>query len=177
MIWPMKSISLLIVSVAVCLLMIGIFPIYSYSQETSVESAEDAVAVESPEYVYNSAGRRDPFVPLVQQIRQSKAKPTRNLGPLEKFDLSQFRLLAMLIVKGTPRAMVKAPDGKSYSVKPGDLIGPNGGVVARIETKTVAIDEASGQRIEKSPDRIVVEEVIIDSYTGRSNKEERYIEM
>jgi hypothetical protein len=73
--------------------------------------------------------------------------------------------------------MVKAPDGKSYTVKPGDLIGSNGGIVKRIETKTVVIDESSGQRIEKSPDRVVVEEIGADSYTGKEFKEFRYIEM
>lgn len=146
--------------------------------------AQDALAVSSQEedtqnvdFAYSPAGRRDPFAPLIQKILKTTKKPTRDLGPLEKYQLSQFRLLAMLIIDGSPRAMVKSPDGKSYTVKLGDLIGPNNGVVKRIETKTIDIDETTGQRIEKSPDRIVVEETGIENYTGKVFKEERYIEM
>lgn len=141
-------------------------------------SSVSASSVEDPVYTYSAAGMRDPFAPLVQkESRVGSEKPKRELGPLEKFELSQFRLLAMMIVQGSPRAMVKAPDGKSYTVKVGDMIGPNGGVVTRIETKTAEIDNMTGQRVEKSPDRIVVIESGVDSYTGKVFKEELYIEM
>jgi hypothetical protein len=129
------------------------------------------------EFTYNPIGHRDPFTPLVNKIFKTGTRPKRDLGPLEKFQLSQFRLMAMLIIKGTPRAMVKAPDGKSYTVKPGDLIGQRGGVVTKIETKTVGADPVTGQRVELSPDRVVVEETGVDNFTGKSFKEERYIEM
>ena len=72
--------------------------------------------------------------------------------------------------------MVKAPDGKSYTVNVGDYIGTNDGLVKKIETKVISIDE-NGLRVEKSPDRIVVEEGGIDSYTGQEIKENRYIAM
>jgi len=153
-----------------------VFTAYSYSEDDKSVTT-DSVVSEDAKYMYNPVGLRDPFAPLVKEIRKSSAKPKRNLGPLEKFQLGQFRLMAMLIVKGTPRAMVKAPNGKSYTVKPGDLIGPNGGVVKSIETKTTVIDEITGHRIIKSPDRVVVEETVVDSFSGKYFKEERYIEM
>jgi len=153
-----------------------VFVAYSYSEDDK-SVATDNVISEDEKYTYNPVGLRDPFAPLVKEIRKSSARPKRNLGPLEKFQLGQFRLMAMLIVKGTPRAMVKAPNGKSYTVKPGDLIGPNGGVVKRIETKTTVVDEVTGQRIIKSPDRVVVEETVVDSFSGKFSKEERFIEM
>ncbi len=84
--------------------------------------------------------------------------------------------MAIMIVKGTPRAMVKAPDGRSYTVKVSDYIGMNEGRVKRIETKVIEID-STGMRVEKSPDRIVVEESGIDSYSGKTIKESRYIVM
>lgn len=167
-----------IVSVfAVSLLLVCLLPKFNYAADKVVSDNDSVASTAEPTFTYNPVGLRDPFAPLVQKIRQSYVKPKRNLGPLEKFQLSQFRLMAMMIVKGTPRAMVKAPDGKSYTVKIGDPIGPNGGVVTRIETKTVELDEASGQRLEKSPDRVVVEETGVDNYTGKIFKEERYIEM
>ena len=93
---------------------------------------------------------------------------------MERFELSQFRLMAIMIVKGNPRAMVKAPDGKSYTVQVDDYIGMNGGKVKNIETKVLAVDE-NGMRVEKSPDRIVVEEVGIDVLSGKETIENRYI--
>lgn len=131
-------------------------------------------------FTYSPKGRRDPFKPLIQEkaqsVKKSKGRAEKLRGPLEKFELSQYRLIAMMVVKGVPRAMVKAPDGKSYTVKVGDYIGLNGGIVKKIETKVVDVD-ANGMRIEKSPDRIVVEEVGVDSYTGNEVRENRYIAM
>lgn len=129
------------------------------------------------DYRYSPVGRRDPFAPLVKKIRKDFLKVKRNLGPLEKFELNQFRLVALMIIQGSPRAMVESPDGNSYTVKLGDLMGPNGGVVKQIQAKVVEIDSNTGQRIEKSPDRIVIEEKGVDTYTGRTFKETRYVEM
>lgn len=173
MILSHKSLQVLVVSLVASIVLAGEFPALVHAQD----SVSTDIKVEQPEYVYSPIGRRDPFAPLVQKIKKMSTKPEKEKGPLEKFELSQFRLMALLIIQGTPRAMVKAPDGKSYTVKPGDLIGSNGGIVKRIETKTVVIDESSGQRIEKSPDRVVVEEIGADSYTGKEFKEFRYIEM
>ena len=132
------------------------------------------------EFAYSPRGRRDPFKPLVGEkvvaAKKIKGKSNRIKGPLEKFELGQYRLVALMVVKGVPRAMVKAPDGKSYTVKVGEYIGMNDGLVRKIETKVVEIDD-SGMRVENSPDRIVVEEVGIDSYTGKLTKENRYIVM
>ena len=132
-------------------------------------------------FVYSPQGRRDPFEPLLPKeplIGEvvKKTRPEKVKGPLEKFELKQFRLIAIMVVQGTPRAMVKAPDGKSYMVKVDDYIGINGGIVKDIQTKVVDID-GSGMRIEKSPDRIIVEEAGVDSVTGKEVKEDSYIVM
>jgi len=144
------------------------------SLDVNISSADDN------QFAYSAQGRRDPFKPLIQEkqpvVRKSKGRPDEVKGPLERFELSQYRLIALMVVKGVPRAMVKAPDGKSYTVKIGEYIGMNDGIVKNIETKVIGIDE-NGMRIEKSPDRIVVEEVGVDSYTGSETKENRYIVM
>ncbi|MCK5914266.1 MAG: pilus assembly protein PilP [Desulfuromusa sp.] len=130
-------------------------------------------------FSYGPRGRRDPFKPLVQKKEYAK-KPSRRVnkikGPLEMFELDQYRLIAIMVVKEVPRAMIKAPDGKSYTVKIGQYIGLNDGIVKNIETKIVGISE-NGLRVEKSPDRIVVEEIGIDSYSGNEVKENRFIVM
>jgi Tfp pilus assembly protein PilP len=137
-------------------------------------------SVAESQFTYSPKGRRDPFKPLIQEkqpiVKKSKGRPDKVKGPLERFELSQYRLIALMVVKGVPHAMVKAPDGKSYTVKVGEYIGMNDGIVKNIETKIVEVDK-NGMSIEKSPDRIVVEEVGIDSYTGSEIKENRYIVM
>ncbi|WP_321370714.1 pilus assembly protein PilP [uncultured Desulfuromusa sp.] len=145
-----------------------------------LSSTADDSAAEESQFSYSPKGRRDPFKPLIKEIkpvvRKSKARPDKVKGPLEQFELSQYRLIALMVVKGAPRAMVKAPDGKSYTVKVGEYIGMNDGIVKSIETKVIGLDE-NGLRIEKSPDRIVIEEIGIDSATGGEVKENRYIVM
>jgi Tfp pilus assembly protein PilP len=180
MIWVDRSLLALVVLLSAATLMVGICPVAVQAQEaeTSVPVEVNTVMpAEKPEFVYSPAGRRDPFAPLIKQLRRGKVRSKKDKGPLEKYELGQFRLMALLIIEGTPRAMVKAPDGKSYTVKPGDLIGPNGGIVKRIETKIVALDEISGQRIVKSPDRLVIEEIGVDNFTGKEFKDYRYIQM
>lgn len=135
---------------------------------------------EGDSFAYSPKGRRDPFKPLIQEKKKvaktKKGRSEKLKGPLEKFELSQYRLIALMIVKGVPRAMVKAPDGKSYTVNVGDYIGMNDGFVKKIETKVISVD-GNGLRVMKSPDRIVVEEGGINSYTGQEVKENRYIVM
>jgi type IV pilus assembly protein PilP len=156
------------------------------STMTMAETSDDAVTAEvaaegemAGEFTYNPGGRRDPFAPLIRRDEppaaiQTTRRPEELRGPLERFELRQLRLIAVMVVKGDPRAMVAAPDGKSYTVKIDDYIGINGGKVKDIQTRAIGVDE-QGVRVEKNPDRIVVEEVGIDSVTGNTVKEERYI--
>lgn len=166
-----------------CLVCLLVWPLVP---STVLAAQDDAVQVETAQqgaedvFTYSPMGRRDPFKPLIEKkqpiAKTVNKRPEKVKGPLERFELNQFRLMAIMIVKGAPRAMVKAPDGKSYTVKVDDYIGMNDGQVKNIETKVIDIDE-NGMRVEKSPDRIVVEELGIDSLSGKEIKENRYIVM
>lgn len=151
----------------------------SFAQQDVVASVETPQGI-TEKFTYSPMGRRDPFKPLIEKTekiaKKINTRPEKIKGPLEKFELGQFRLMAIMIVKDAPRAMLKAPDGKSYTVNVNDYIGMNDGVVKNIETKVIQVDE-NGMRVEKSPDRIVVEELGIDGATGKQVKENRYIVM
>ncbi len=147
----------------------------------NLNNADKEVTTTNDSFAYSPQGRRDPFEPLVTKdpvIGEvvKKIRPESLKGPLEKYELKQFRLLAIMVVRGTPHAMVEGPDGKSYTVKVDDYIGMNGGVVKDIQTKIIDVD-TNGMRIEKSPDRIVVEESGHDSTTGKEVIDYRYIVM
>lgn len=158
------------------LMVIFVQPLYV----AAAEQNEELNVSSEKSFFYSPMGRRDPFKPLIEKkekiATKTHARSEEIKGPLEKFELDQFRLIAIMIVNGAPRAMVNAPDGKSYTVKVNDFIGLNGGKVTNIETKIIDIDQ-SGMRIEKSPDRIVVEEQRIDILGGNETQENRYIVM
>jgi Tfp pilus assembly protein PilP len=165
--------------VAVSLFMIP--PASIRADQTDASGAVEVAAVveSSAGFSYNPGGRRDPFAPLIRRDEpavkvQTNRRPEALRGPLEQYELRQLRLIAVMVVRGDPRAMVAAPDGKSYTVKVDDYIGINGGKVKNIQTRAMGVDE-QGIRVEKNPDRIVVEEVGIDSLSGNTVKEERYI--
>ncbi len=64
-----------------------------------------------PPLAYESKGRRDPFVPI--QITREK---------VSGLDVSTVKLVGV-IGSGRLLALVEAPDGLGYIVKPGDVLG------------------------------------------------------
>lgn len=115
-------------------------------KKTRPPKIETVQPVKEPEeeiqkkFVYSPTGRRDPFEPLVKK-GEKKGPSTEPLTPLQRFDLGQFRLQAVLIGKGAPRAMVSAPDGKTYILSPGIKIGKREGVVTAITRESVQVEE------------------------------------
>ena len=92
------------------------------------------------EFVYVTDGRRDPFVPL-SRIRRPIEASDEPATPLQSYDLSQFRLAGVIVGKGASKAMVIAPDGKSYILSKGVKIGKNSGVVITISSESVLVEE------------------------------------
>lgn len=93
-----------------------------------------------PAFVYDPAGRRDPFEPLVL-IRKPVNRSDLPQTPLQTFEIGQLRLIGVIVGKGSPRAMVVAPDGKAYILQKGVLIGKNNGRVKDIRSETVLVEE------------------------------------
>lgn len=110
-------------------------------KKAKVEQLAETVGEAPQGFVYSPTGRRDPFEPLVKKEAKKKEQNVIPLTPLQRFDLGQFRLQAVLIGKGAPRAMVSAPDGKTYILSPGIKIGKREGVVTKITRESVEIKE------------------------------------
>lgn len=114
--------------------------------------ALDSVGTGDAESGYNPAGRIDPFEPLFQ-ARQEKMSPGSmksqsirdarrgKLTPLEKLDISQLTLTA--IIQGQQRnvAMVQESTGKGHVIKKGTYLGINSGRVVEITKNAVVIEE------------------------------------
>ena len=101
---------------------------------TALASAETKT---SEEYTYRPAGRRDPFAPIIsKQERKSVIGP-----PLERYNISEFKLSGIVWGGFGYNAMLEGPDGKGYFVRVGTIIGPNRGVIKKITQNTIVIEE------------------------------------
>lgn len=92
-----------------------------------------------PVFTYKRAGRRDPFKPLIQ--RAGKPPPGTHRPPLERYNINDFKLTAIMWGGFGYNAMVEGPDGKGYFVRVGTVIGPNRGVVKKIMRHQMVIEE------------------------------------
>jgi type IV pilus assembly protein PilP len=96
---------------------------------------------------YDSKGKIDPFEPLIQEKPPQEDKPVvdnrpkRILTPLEKIELSQIRLVAVIIMENRSIAMVEEASGKGYEVEIGTYIGKNQGKVFEIRESSIVVKE------------------------------------
>lgn len=69
--------------------------------------------------------------------------------PLQRYELEQLKLVAIIWGINSSIATLEAPDGKGYQIKKGDLVGSRDGRVKRIEKDRVIVEErfteASGE--------------------------------
>ena len=96
---------------------------------------------------YNPKGRVDPFEPLFKQqtvvakTPKKKRKKRVPRTPLERIDLSQLKLVAIVLAKSGNRAMVEESSGKGYIISKGTYIGTNAGKVTQIQRHKVIVAE------------------------------------
>jgi type IV pilus assembly protein PilP len=100
--------------------------------------AEVAEAEPEEEYRYDPAGKPDPFRSFVKLEDDLDEGLTT---PLERFDLSQLEVTAIIWGSDRPRALVRDPAGKGYIVSSGTPIGKNKGRVVSIQDNTVLVKE------------------------------------
>jgi type IV pilus assembly protein PilP len=106
---------------------------------TKVGEKKEPEKKEEAEYSYNPAGKPDPFKPFIQSAsRGSKTAPST---PLQKFDISQLKLVAIITASDGNIALVEDATGKGYFLKKGTWIGKNDGKVTKILKDTVIIQE------------------------------------
>ena len=96
---------------------------------------------------YNPKGKVDPFEPLFKQktvvAKTAKKKRKKRVPrtPLERIDLSQLKLVAIVLAKSGNRAMVEESSGKGYIISTGTYIGTNSGKVTNIQRHKVIVAE------------------------------------
>jgi type IV pilus assembly protein PilP len=107
--------------------------------------------------IYDPKSRVNPFKALIRDTPKKKVKKekkkrkiSRPKTPLEKSDLGQLKLVAVISTGETDSAILEENTGKGYVVEVGTYVGLN-----------------SGQIIKTESDRIVIKETVED-ITGKS---------
>jgi type IV pilus assembly protein PilP len=96
--------------------------------------------------LYDPRGKIDPFEPLFKEEKVVAAKKTERKKriprtPLERIDLSQLKLVGIILATSGNRALVEEASGKGYVIKNGTFIGTNGGKIISIQKETVTVEE------------------------------------
>jgi type IV pilus assembly protein PilP len=96
--------------------------------------------------IYSPKGKIDPFEPLFREtpaLAGGKAKPKKRTPrtPLERIDISQLKLVGIILASSGNRALVEESNGKGYVIKTGTYIGTNSGKVVKIEKDKVVVAE------------------------------------
>ena len=119
---------------------------------------------------YDPKGRIDPFIPLVRDepVKVEKEEAIDAKGevvierpktPLEKIELSQLKLRAIIRAPSGNKALVEESTGKGYIITTGTYIGRRDGKVTKI-----------------LKDRVVVEE-LIENFEGKMTATEKEIKL
>ena len=88
-------------------------------------------------YRYDPEGKPDPFRSFIRREPELEA----HQSPLERFDLSQLSVSAIMWGTDRPRALITDPAGKGYIVSEGEAIGKNKGRVVKIHDNLIRVKE------------------------------------
>jgi type IV pilus assembly protein PilP len=96
--------------------------------------------------LYNPIGKIDPFEPLFRDEQAGGSKKIKKIKrvprtPLERVDLSQLKLVGIILAASGNRALVEESSGKGYVIKKGTYIGTNGGKIIKIQKEVVYVEE------------------------------------
>ena len=105
------------------------------------EKKESFEKEEEVEYTYNPVGKPDPFKPFIQMTSTKEYSKNAPLSPLQKYEISQLKLVAIIVAPEGNIAMVEDLLGKGFFLKKGTGIGKNDGKVKKILMDKVIIEE------------------------------------
>lgn len=108
---------------------------------------------------YDPSGRRDPFQPLLSTKKSREALvPTKlECPPLQEFEPVTLKLVGIVWGEIGPKAMVKAPNGRSYTLSENMLVGPHCARVQRIESTGVILEQTR----QDGEGKVLKEEVVL----------------
>jgi Tfp pilus assembly protein PilP len=90
----------------------------------SAQTPAQPAATPPPNYTYVPQGRRDPFVSLVNRGEETGSKAVPKVRPdgIAGVLVDEVVVKGILQNRGVWVAMIAAPNGRSYSIRPGDRL-------------------------------------------------------
>jgi len=110
-------------------------------QVSSAKTAADTTTL------FDFAAKKDPFKPYASEPAPTKpvirvaSEKTEDLLPIQRYEVSKFKLSGIIIGLKENTAMVVDPTGKGYVVKEGMPIGNNNGRITRISRTAIEVTE------------------------------------
>ena len=124
------------------------------AKKADTDKADDTSKTKAADhqFVYNPVGKRDPFRSYLSVIKEEgEPKQERELEQTERFELDQYRLVALISGTSQPRAMVEDPNNEGHIIRIGSRLGKNGGRITRISNNTIVVVEEfrapTGERV------------------------------
>lgn len=99
------------------------------------------VVEEGGKKVEKEAAKRNPFKPFIAKGLVTEAQIVEPQYPLQRYEISALKLVAVIWGLNGSVAMVETPDGKGYTVRNGDLVGNKGGKVSKVLNNQIIIEE------------------------------------
>ncbi len=92
---------------------------------------------------YDPRGRKDPFMQPVLDRPVAPGSGHGPLLPLQRFEITQLRLIGILWDVKRPRAMIQDPENKVHTVGPYTKIGLRNGYIAVIREGEIVVVETT----------------------------------
>jgi Tfp pilus assembly protein PilP len=115
-----------------------------------------APAPTTPEYVYETKNRRDPFRPLIQPKKVEAKGTTKPKSEREGLQVAELKLAGIVWERSGAYALVETPTGKGYVLRVNDRIGEDFGArVAKITPDAVTFEVKPGTSGSQAEARLV----------------------
>ena len=94
---------------------------------------------------YDARGKIDPFENLYKErpvfVKKKKDKKRIPRTPLERLDISQLKLVGIILSENGNKALMEDSSGKGHVVSKGTYVGLNSGKVIQIKKDRIVIEE------------------------------------
>ena len=113
----------------------------SKAEPAAVTAKSETEKKEEVEYSYNPAGKPDPFKPFIQLTPVRESSRNVPMTPLQRYEVSQLKLVAIISTPEGNIALVEDSAGKGFFLKKGTWVGKSDGKVTKILKDKVVIEE------------------------------------
>jgi Tfp pilus assembly protein PilP len=126
-------------------------------------------AADEPSARGGGARMRDPFRPFNLDLRPSSEEEP--LSPLQRYELAQLRVVAVLLDIAPPRALLEDNSGMGFIITPGTPVGRRKGVVTSIQPRRVLVEEKTMDFYGREHAKLVVLEMQDAEVQGGSQEQ------